>query len=154
MADARTRNDGEIARQLQEAENSSMNPISGTFVAANDAAQANVPMATAHPLPPMPARQPRGGRVLAFHALPVPLLAAETLAAGYPAGPPGAPPGGMWVEATHFGPASAACCCLWSILFWPLALCIPFFPIDKKILYRAPDASFWHPSGHFAGFVY
>ena len=70
----------------------------------------------------------------------------------YPSTPPGVPPGGVYVEAELFGPQSACCCCLWLLLFWPVAIFIPFFPCDRTVLYQAPDGSYWHPDGRFAGY--
>ena len=66
--------------------------------------------------------------------------------------PLGAPPGGYWVRASYFGGATALCCCLWALLFWPVAFCVPLCPCDAEFLYRAPDGSLWYDSGQFAGY--
>ena len=66
--------------------------------------------------------------------------------------PLGAPPGGYWLRASYFGGATALCCCLWALLFWPVAFCVPLCPCDAEFLYRAPDGSLWYDSGQFAGY--
>ena len=64
-----------------------------------------------------------------------------------PAQPPYAPPGGVWVEAEYFGPASCCMCCLGVLIFFPLALFPLLFPLDRELVYLAPDGSFWDADG-------
>mmetsp|Transcript_14167 Transcript_14167/g.36717 ORF Transcript_14167/g.36717 Transcript_14167/m.36717 type:complete len:140 (+) Transcript_14167:40-459(+) len=126
-------------------------PVEGMPMAAEGVPVAQpvgggVPIAVARPVESdsTPLRSSGSGRNYRFRE-------PRIIIVDYPSHPPGAPPGGVWVEAQFFGASSAFCCCAWAIIFWPIALCIPFMPCDSTILYRAPDGTLWHEDGSFEG---
>ena len=142
-----TSGDAELARRLQDEEDLA------AYSGAAPAAMSGVPLVPGPQLGAIPvvvdAQPIWGGRRIRTVAVP-----SRLLLIGYPACPPGTQAGGSWVEASFFGAESACCCCLWSLVFFPIALLVPFFPCDTTILYRDPSGRFWYPDGRFAGLVY
>ena len=56
--------------------------------------------------------------------------------------PPGAAMGGHWLRVRYCGPITWCCAVVWTLLFWPIAICICMFKLDECVVYDAPNGSF------------